>query len=431
MSEPTPQEYLTPEPQQQPKGALGIIFLIVFMDLLGFGIIVPLQPFYAEMYKASALQVTLLFSIYSICQFVAAPILGVISDRYGRRPVLILSQIGSAVGYVLLGAVTQFQWHNAATALWLIYLSRMIDGISGGNISTAQAYISDVTTAENRSKGMGLIGAAFGIGFVLGPAFGGLLGGIHPSWPGYAAGFFSLVAAFLTYMRLPESRQHKPVEAEAWLHPRVFVPILRKRVLLNLLLIGTVSMGAFVMMESTIAIYLARPDTFSWGMTKVGLYLSMVGLVIAGVQGGLIGLLTKRFGEWPLTESGPVFVALGMALLVGVAYRPALWVLIPGGLINAFGRSITTPTLYALVSKASDPKEQGSVFGLMQGLSGIARVIGPIVAGVAYERHMTAPYWISGTIMLGVMVWTVMVHGVWKRQGTGSVEPMMTTPTAH
>lgn len=420
MSDPKPLEYAAPETQQPPqqptKGALGIIFLIVFMDLLGFGIIVPLQPFYAKMYQASALQVTILFSIYSICQFIAAPILGVISDRHGRRPVLILSQIGSAFGYALLGAVTQFDWPSATMALWLIYASRMIDGISGGNISTAQAYISDVTTAENRSKGLGLIGAAFGIGFTLGPAFGGLLGGIHPSWPGYAAAFFSLVAALFTYLRLPESRQHKPAEVEAWLHPRVFLPILRKPVLVNLLLISTVSMGAFVMMESTIAIYLARPETFGWSMTKVGLYLSMIGLVIATVQGGLIGRLTKRFGEWALTETGPLLVASGMALLVGVAYRPALWILLPGGILNAIGRSIATPTLYALVSKSSNPEEQGTVFGLMQGLSGIARVIGPVIAGLAYERHETAPYWISGIVMVLVTMWTLPVHGLWKRQ---------------
>jgi DHA1 family tetracycline resistance protein-like MFS transporter len=416
MSNPTRPEYASPEPlQEPPKGALGIIFLIVFMDLLGFGIIVPLQPFYATMYQASPLQVTILFSIYSICQFVAAPILGILSDRHGRRPVLVLSQFGSAAGYVLLAVVTQFEWHNLTLALWLIYLSRIIDGFSGGNISTAQAYIADVTTEENRSKGLGVIGAAFGIGFTLGPAFGGLLGHYHPSLPGYAAAFFSIVAAVLTYLKLPESRRHKPAEVDAWLHPRVFLPILRKPVLLQLLLISTVSMGAFVMMESTIAIYLARQETFGWSMMQVGLYLSLLGLVIAIVQGGLIGRLVKRFGEWSLTSTGPLLVAAGMAMLVAVAYNPILWILLPGGIMNAVGRSISTPTLHGLISKSSDPREQGTVFGLMHGLSSIARVIGPVVAGLAYQRHETAPYWISGAIMVGVTIWILAVHAMSKR----------------
>src|SRR5687767_967064 len=139
-------------PLAPPKRALGIIFLIVFMDLLGFGVIIPQLPFYARTYHASALQVTVLFSIYSICQFAAAPILGAISDRIGRRPVLIVSQIDSAIGYAMLGGVTQHEWANPGIGLWLIYVSRAIDGFSGGNISTAQAYISDVTTSENRAK---------------------------------------------------------------------------------------------------------------------------------------------------------------------------------------------------------------------------------------------------------------------------------------
>jgi DHA1 family tetracycline resistance protein-like MFS transporter len=418
MSSPTPQEYSSApnaDPTPPPaKSSLGIIFLIVFMDLLGFGIIIPLQPFYATRYEASPLQVTILFSVYSIFQFVAAPVLGVISDRYGRRPVLILSQIGSALGYVMLGAVTQYHWTNLTLALWMVYVSRIIDGISGGNISTAQAYIADVTSAENRSKGLGIIGAAFGIGFTLGPAFGGLLAGPesapHPWWPGYAAAFFSLVAAGLTWWKLPESREHKPVEAEAWLHPRVFKPILRKPRLRHLLLIGTLSMGAFVMMEATIAIYLARPDTFGWSMRSVGLYLSFVGLIIAVVQGGLVGRLSKQFGEWPLTTLGPMLVAAGMMLFVAVDYHPVLYVLLPAGVLNAVGRSIGTPTLFALISKSTSPEQQGTVFGLQQGLMSIARVVGPPIAGVAYTHHPTSPYWLCAIAMVVVTGWLVLAR---------------------
>ena len=167
---------------QPPKGALGAIFLIVFMDLMGFGIIIPLLPLYAAQYHASPLDIGLLFSIYSACQFIAAPILGVISDRFGRRPVLIFSQFGSALGYLLLGLVMNLHWVHPFYALLVIYCSRFIDGISGGNISTAQAYISDVTTPQNRARGMGVIGAAFGVGFATGPALGALLVTFHPRY---------------------------------------------------------------------------------------------------------------------------------------------------------------------------------------------------------------------------------------------------------
>ena len=179
MSEPTSLDYEPASPggsaqPAPPKGAMGIIFLIVLIDLLGFGIIIPLLPLYAKQYQASPFQVGLLFSVYSVCQFVASPVLGAISDRYGRRGVLVYSQLGSAVGYLLLGLVMQFHWTNAAFALLLFYASRLIDGISGGNISTAQAYVSDVTTPENRAKGMGVLGAAFGVGFSIGPFIGGV-----------------------------------------------------------------------------------------------------------------------------------------------------------------------------------------------------------------------------------------------------------------
>src|SRR4051812_13099782 len=205
-----------------PKGALPIIFLIVLADLLGFGVIIPLLPFYARAFHASDFQVGLLFSVYSVCQLIASPVLGLISDRFGRRPVLIASQVGSVIGFILLGVATYGTWAGPALGMTLVYLSRVIDGFSGGNVSTAQAYISDVTTAQNRAKGMGMLGAAFGIGFSCGPALGGLLGHYDVSYPAFAAAGFSGLAALQTYFRLPESRVHKETEAEMWLHPSRF-----------------------------------------------------------------------------------------------------------------------------------------------------------------------------------------------------------------
>ncbi|WP_428940810.1 MFS transporter [Fontivita pretiosa] len=388
-----------------PRGALLIIFLIVFVDLLGFGLIIPLLPFYARTFQASDLQVTLLFSTYSICQFIAAPILGVLSDRYGRRPVLVFSQIGSVLGYLLLGWTTHYH-ANLTLGLGLIYLSRVIDGLSGGNVSTAQAYISDITTAENRARGMGLLGAAFGLGFIAGPGLGGILAHyVNEAAPAYAAAGFSALAALLTFIRLPESNVHRPVEAEAWLHPRVFLPLLKRPVLVQLNAIWFCSMAAYVMIDSTIAIYLN--DIFKYQAKDVAWYFVFVGIIIAVVQGGLIRPLMKRGSEWVWCIVGPILVAAGYLITVTSAWQAQAWILIVGGATYAVGRSIQQPTIQSLVSKSSDPREQGTTFGLFQGTGTIARVIGPIIAGAIYTRHVTAPLFTAAAIVALAAGWTI------------------------
>lgn len=390
-----------------PKGALAIIFLIVFTDLVGFGIIIPALPFYIPDYQRHPLKVTMLFGIYSVCQFIASPILGRLSDKIGRKPVLAFSQLGSAVGYFLLAYATHFT--GTPWLLRLVFISRIIDGLSGGNISTAQAYISDVTTPKNRAKGMGLLGAAFGIGFSVGPAIGGILGKYNLAWPGYAACVFSAVAALLTFARLPESRIHKPADVDAWLHPRVFAPVFKRPVLVQLLLISFITMAAFVMMETTIGLYTNR--LYGWDQYKLGKYFAYIGLIIIIVQGGLIGRLTKKLGEWPLAIAGPLLVAAGMAGYVSLASHPIFAVLLIAGAVNATGRSFQGPTLSSLVSQFSDPKEQGVVFGLVQGLSSLARVLGPLLAGFLYPMlNNTAPYLAAGIFTAAAAVWMVIVR---------------------
>jgi DHA1 family tetracycline resistance protein-like MFS transporter len=410
MSEGQPLDYQTPQqPLEPPRGALGIIFLIVVMDLLGFGIIIPLLPFYVNMPQSRPFEVTLLFSVYSICQFIGAPILGMISDRLGRRPVLAFSQLGSVVGYILLGLATDVKWVNPATLLILVYISRIIDGFTGGNISTAQAYVSDVTTRANRAKGMGMLGAAFGIGFSAGPFLGGVLGAVRVSYPAYAAAAFSAIAAVLTFTRLPESRQHRPTEAEVWLHPSKFLPIIRRSALFQLLLISFCLMAAFVMMESTIGLFLNK--LFGWKERQVGWYFAFIGVIIVIVQGGLIGRLTKAMGDWPLAISGPVFVALGMAGLIASAWYPWLSILLIAGAVNAVGRSIYQPTSSSLISKFSDPGEQGTVFGLYHGMSSLARVAGPILAGWTYPLlRNCGPFALAGIIALLMAAWTATLR---------------------
>ena len=406
MAEPDPLEYQSPTTPSAdaPKGALMAIFLIVFVDLLGFGIIIPLLPRYIPNFTEHPVKVTLLFSVFSIFQFIGAPVLGALSDRYGRRPVLIVSQFGSAFGYLLLAFATQFDF-EPRTALALVYLSRIIDGFTGGNISTAQAYVSDVTTPANRAKGMGMLGAAFGIGFTAGPFLGGLLG----LKAAYAAAFLSAAAATLTYFRLPESRTHRPTEAEAWLHPSRFLPILRRPVLVQLLAISFFVMASFVMMESTITMYL--DERFGFKEKKVGLFFGFIGLVIVLVQGGLIGRITKKLGEWPPAVGGCVLVAVGMGAFTLTAFQPLLWILLFAGALNAAGRSLQQPTISSLISKFSDPRDQGVVFGLFHGLGSLARVFGPIVAGLTYPfMHHTGQFITAGIIAIAMALWTAALR---------------------
>jgi DHA1 family tetracycline resistance protein-like MFS transporter len=411
MSDPAKLEYETPSPAS--SKALWTILFIVFMDLLGFGIILPQLPFYALRYHVSPVQVGLLFSIYSICQFLAAPILGVISDKHGRKPVLVFSQAGSAIGYVLLGLVTQLNLPNVTAALALIYLARIIDGISGGNISTAQAYISDVTTPQTRAKGMGLLGAAFGIGFAVGPVLGGLIGNDtnHASWPAFAAGGFSLLAMCLSAMWLPESHSERPVNEEVWLHPSRFKPIITQPVLFQLLLTSFLAMTAFTMMEGTIAEYLHAKFTFGpshlpYGMRQTSYYFAYIGVFIMYVQGRLMGQMVKRFGEWAVSIAGASIVTVAMAVYFCTDLKPVLPLLLVAGAINAIGRSLQQPPIASLISKISKRSEQGTVFGLYHGLSSLARSLGPLVANAVYANiAITAQFVLAGALTAIVAVW--------------------------
>ena len=419
---PTPLSYESaagpaPDPAAPPpKGAMFAIFLIAVMDFLGFGIIIPLLPRYIPDYKDSALKVTLIFSVYSVCQFVGAPILGALSDRFGRRPVLVVSQLGSAAGYLLL-AVAPFA---GAWTLFVVYLSRVIDGFTGGNIATAQAYVSDVTTPANRAKGMGMLGAAFGIGFSLGPAMGGILGHYDVSLPAYVAAALAVLAAGLSWRMLVEARVHQPTQSDVWLHPRQFAAVFRDPVIAQMLAISFFIMAAFVMMESTLVLFL---DThFGLGELGTGLFFGWLGLCIIVVQGGLVGRLSKMGGEWPMAIAGPAFVAVGMVAFTYSAWVPALALLLLAGAVNATGRSLQQPAISALMSKYSDPEKQGTVFGVYHGLGSLARVAGPVVAGLTY------PYWkntgqfvTAGLIAVACAAWTWSL-----RQQAG--RPVLATP---
>jgi DHA1 family tetracycline resistance protein-like MFS transporter len=411
MPDVQPLDYETPPPGS--TKALWTILFIVFMDLLGFGIILPQLPFYGLRYHVSPVAVGLLFSIYSICQFLAAPVLGMISDKFGRKPVLVFSQLGSAMGYALLGLVTQLNFHNVAAALALIYLARIIDGISGGNISTAQAYISDVTTPKTRAMGMGMLGAAFGIGFAVGPVLGGLIGNDtnHASWPAFAAGGFSFLAMILSAFWLTESNSHRPVNEEVWLHPSRFKTIFAQPVLFQLLMASFLVMTAFTMMEGTIAEYLHATFTFGphhtpYGMRQTSYYFAYIGVFIMYVQGRLMGQMVKKYGEWAVSITGAIIVTLAMGVYFCTNFAPVLPLLLVAGAVNAIGRSLQQPPVSSLISKVSKRTEQGTVFGVYHGLGSLARALGPLVANAVYAAiHPTAQFVLAGIITATVAVW--------------------------
>ncbi len=412
-----PLEYETASPPtsiEPPPGAMAAIFLIVLSDLLGFGLIIPALPFYARQFHASDVQVGFIFSIYSLCQLIASPILGLASDKLGRRPVLIFSQLGSVIGFLVLAMATARQWVDPLTGLLLVYAARVIDGFSGGNISAAQAYISDVTSPQNRSKAMGMLGAAFGIGFSIGPAIGGLLARMHPSLPALFAAAFSFVAAMMSVFRLAEPARHSHAvddETLGWLHPRKFLPILQNGPLVQLLGISFFMMMGYVMLESVFAIF--ANDRFGFHEAQVGGFFAFVGVIIVAVQGGLIGPLTRKFGEWKLAVVGPVSVCVAMMIYVflgrhgGISVAAGVAFILVAGFFNAAGRSIQTPTISSLISQSADARLQGTTFGLFHMLGSLARVIGPVVATVLYSRHITGPFWLAAVISLGVAFWTI------------------------
>ena len=358
------------------RSPLLVIFITVFIDLVGFGIVIPVLPYYAEgtRFGATPREVGLLFASYSVMQLIFSPVLGRLSDKYGRRPILLISLLGTCLGFLILGF---------ATTLLMLFVGRIIDGISGGNISTAQAYIADITTKENRAKGMGLIGAAFGLGFVFGPAIGGILSRWGINVPFLFAGGLAFANVILLYFTLPETvTPDHPARVSAasgrgW---KQVIEALRQPQLGFVLIIYFLSIVAFSIMTAVFSLFMMfRLGYDPW---HSGWIFAFVGIVSAVVQGGLIGKLVKRFGEPTLVIVGGLLFTVSLFASPFVGPAIGLIGILSVGALSAIGNALTAPSLTSLGSKSAGAAEQGSVLGVMQSVASLARAVGPSMAAV-------------------------------------------------
>lgn len=395
------------EPQPERPKAFGLLFLIVLIDMMGFGLIIPLLPFYALKFNASEFEVTMLLAVYSACQFIATPILGSLSDRVGRRPVLVISQLGTTSAALLLGIVTAMHFHNPLLGLGLVYVTRIIDGISGGNISAAQAYISDTVHPSQKAKYMGLLGAAFGIAFTIGPAIGGVLGHFNEAIPPFVAAALSLTAATLAYLKLPESLKAPIAHQPGW-HFARSARLMREPILAQLVCVWFLAMFAFVITEAILPLFLK--DVFGFQELGVGLSFTLAGVIIIIVQGGLIGRLKDAIGEWSIGIVGPIIFTLGMLVYIEIAFAPVLALFIIAIILQAIGRSMQTPAMSSLVAHHSPEQQQGAAFGLFHGMGSLARVFGPALAGAIYLADRTWPPFLVAAVCTAVAgVWMIAI----------------------
>lgn len=371
--------------------ALAVLFAVVFINLVGFGLVVPLLPFFAQSLKAEAWQITLMFSAYSLGQFFAEPFWGRLSDRVGRKPVLLVTLVANALGYLMLAFVPN---------IWLAIAVRLFTGLGAGNISTVQGYVADVTPPEQRAGRMGLIGAAFGLGFIVGPGLGGLLtqpqlGRLGYQLPIFLAAALAALAAIGVMVFLRESRAKADPTAA---RPAFLAGLKDARtnpVVSRVLVVTLIYMAGFSAMESVFGLW--SESRYAWGAREVGLSFMIVGVISVLNQGFLAGRLARRFGEARVLAAGMLLFGSSLVLqvLAPVAWFPATrlelgglslpvvqgWVIPLVMAVGACGMSLAMPNISAMISRASPPDRQGAMLGLNMASSSVARIFGPMVAG--------------------------------------------------
>ena len=389
-----------------------IVFFTLFLDLLGFGLIIPVQPFWAQEFGAEPWLVTLLGASYSAMQVLFIPFWGKLSDKYGRRPIILTSISITIFAYTIFA--------SAQSLLWL-FIGRALSGFGNANLATAQAIISDTTTPENRARGMGMVGAAFGLGFVFGPAIGGALAQIGPRCPGYAAALLAVVNLIWAYRSLPETRPVGQGESTAKHNAlKVFTMLSHKdgagnqkpKVLVTLAILSMIYTLAFSCMEQVVGLLIERfyvmPASFetaihlSKASAATAIFLLVVGVTLAVVQGMMIGKLVKKHGEEKLLKFGLLIVAGSLiALPYGAATLP-YGVFLILGIAVAAGSALVGPSVTSLISKKSPLDKQGEYLGINQSASALGRVGGPAIAGMLFQIYPATPFVFGGIVILAL-----------------------------
>lgn len=390
------------------------IFLIVFIDLLGFSLILPLLPYYAQTFGADATMIGFLTASYAAAQLISSPLLGRLSDRVGRRPVLLISIAGSVAGFVLLAL---------AQNLWMLFLARIVAGFTGGNISVAQAYITDVTDEKNRTRALGLIGAAFGLGFIIGPALGGILGQWGYAVPAWAAAGMAVLNFLMVLLWLPESLTSEKkallaVKRRAPFTLSALIGALRRPLVGPLLHTRFIYGLAFSTFQGIFTVYAL--ERFDLGSTQTGYILAYVGLISTITQGGLIRVLTNRFSDRQLL----VWASVGMAVgLLGWGLSPSVGLLLVALLPIAVSGGVLNTVINSAITKSVEPVEVGGTLGLASALESLTRVISPSAAGILLAKVGTGA---PGILAAIIMTW--LVTYIWRYVGmprpvTGEVTP--------
>ncbi|TVP73017.1 MAG: MFS transporter [Gemmatimonadales bacterium] len=381
---------------------LAILFLTVFVDLVGFGIVLPLLPFYADRFGASGLQIGILVLSYSAAQLVFAPIWGRLSDRFGRRPILLVGLVGSAISYVI------FAFAGSITAL---LISRIMAGTGGANIPVAQAYIADITPPEKRAGNMGLIGAAFGLGFIFGPAIGGLLAPIDPAAPGLAAAALCLVNAGLAFFLLPESLspEERARKSEGALLPSREGPsrleeaaiVLKNPAFLQVLVLSFLFTAAFSAMHPVFPLF--ADERFGLGERGVGWLFAFLGTISALMQGIIVRILAPRVGEIGLVRLSALPFVAGLVL---IAVAPTLPILLVALALLAVGFGGTLPSLVSLLSRAAPDELQGGSLGVGQSVGALARIVGPLMGGIMWDLFGgPGPFLSAALVAMAAAIW--------------------------